>query len=361
LINALAAPRSFVYQGQPSRVVFGYGSLDRLADELAALGSRRALVLCTPEQLAQAEEIAGRLGDSLAGIYPHAVMHVPIEVARHARVRAEELSVDAYVAVGGGSTIGLAKAIALESTMPIVAIPTTYAGSEMTPIYGITEGGVKKTGRNSRVLPRVVIYDPTLTLTLPAAIAGPSGMNAIAHALEALYAEDANPIISLMAEEAIRALARALPRVVEEPMDLEARALCVYGAWLAGACLGSVGMGIHHKLCHTLGGAFNLPHAETHAVILPHAAAFNASAAPRAFARAAAALGAESVPERLYDLALAVGAPTSLASIGMPENGLERAAELATANPYYNPRPIERTALLALLQNAYSGQRPANG
>ncbi|HUF19172.1 MAG TPA: maleylacetate reductase [Burkholderiales bacterium] len=350
--------RSFVYQGQPSRVVFGAGSLDRVGDEVDRLGVKRALVLSTPEQRSGAEDIARRLGARAAGVYDRAVMHVPLETAEDARRLAAELGADCCVALGGGSTIGLGKAIALVSGLPILAIPTTFAGSEMTPIYGITEKGQKKTGRDVRVLPKTVIYDPELTRTLPAKIAGPSGMNAIAHCVEALYAQDANPIASLMAEEGIRTLAASLPAVVRDADDIEARADALYGAWLAGTCLGQVGMALHHKLCHTLGGSFNLPHAETHTVVLPHATRFNCDAAPEAMRRAGRALGSGDPAGALWDLARAVGAPLALKDIGMPADGLERAARIATENPYYNPRPVRYEDLLALLEDAYHGVRP---
>jgi maleylacetate reductase len=351
--------RRFTYDQPATRVLFGAGALDRLADEVTRLGAERVLVLSTPEQLKDAEEAARRLGNLAAGIFPKAVMHVPIETAREAREVARKLHADCYVAIGGGSTIGLGKAIALESALPIVAVPTTYAGSEMTPIYGLTEDGVKKTGRDRKVLPKTVIYDPELTLTLPPKIAGPSGMNAIAHCVEGLYAVDGNPIISLLAAEGIRALARSLPRVVASPEDLEARADALYGAWLAGTVLGAVSIGIHHKLCHTLGGTFNLPHAEVHTVILPHAVEFNSQAAPEAMRITAEALGVENAAQGLFDLAVRIGARIALKDIGMPLDGLERAAELATQNPYANPRPVEYAGVLALLRNAYAGVRPA--
>jgi len=355
--------RAFVYNGQPSRVVFGRGALEKLGAEIERLGAKRALVLSTPEQRASAEDVSRRLGARSAGVYDKAVMHVPIETAEAARAVAKELNADCCVAVGGGSTIGLGKAIALTSELPILAIPTTFAGSEMTPIYGITAQGQKKTGRDARVLPRTVIYDPQLTMTLPAKIAGPSGMNAIAHCVEALYAEDANPITSLMAEEGIRALARSLPKVVSDPADLEARAEALYGAWLAGACLGNVGMAIHHKLCHTLGGSYNLPHAETHTVILAHAVHYNRDAAKDAMARISRALGGNGAANGdpaggLHDLAREIGAPLSLRDIGMKADALDDAARLATQNPYYNPRPIEYAAIRQLLQNAWEGRRP---
>lgn len=349
---------NFIYVGQPARVIFGAGTLEHLEREIDLLGSQRALVLCTPQQRDQAQVVADRLKARCAGIFDRAVMHVPIETAREAREQARALNADCAVAVGGGSTTGLGKAIALESSLPILAIPTTYAGSEMTPIYGLTEGGVKKTGRAPRVLPKTVIYDVNLTLSLPPALSASSGMNAIAHAVEALYAQDANPIMSMLAQEGIRALAGGLPCVIAQPRDIEARSHCLYGAWLCGTVLGSVGMALHHKLCHTLGGTFNLPHAETHTVVLPHAVAYNRSAAPEAMRAVAEAVGADDAAMGLYALARALGAPLALKDIGMREADLDRAAELATKSPYYNPRPIEYRALRQLLDDAYFGREP---
>ncbi len=353
--------QAFINNQLPGRVVFGAGALEHLPREMELLGASRALVLSTPEQKAQAEDVARRLGGRCAGIFARAVMHVPIETAREARAEAQRLGADCAVAIGGGSTTGLGKAIALESALPILAIPTTYAGSEMTPIYGITEAGMKKTGRDRKVLPRTVIYDPLLTLGLPAGMSATSGMNAIAHAVEGLYAEDANPVMALMAEEGIRALASGLPRVVKNPADIDARSDCLYGAWLCGAVLGGVGMALHHKLCHTLGGTWNLPHAETHTIVLPHAAAYNTSAAPDAMLRVARALGLEgaaSAAAGLFDLARSLGTPLALKDIGMPESELDRAADIAVKSPYYNPRPIDRAAIRKLLDDAWHGRRP---
>jgi alcohol dehydrogenase class IV len=348
----------FVYVAQPARVVFGAGALAQLGTEIERLGAQRALVLATPEQADSARLVAEMLGDRAAGVFAKAVMHVPIETAREARAEAQRLSADCAVAIGGGSTTGLGKAIALESGLPILAIPTTYAGSEMTPIWGLTEGGVKKTGRDVRVLPKTVIYDPELTLCLPLAMTVTSAMNAIAHAAEGLYANDGNPITALMAEEGIRASAAALPRLSADPRNLDARSDALYGAWLCGSVLGAVAMGLHHKLCHTLGGSFTLPHAEVHTVVLPHAMAYNARQAPQAMARIERALNATDAPRALFDLARAHGAPTSLRAIGMPADGLDRAADLAAQNQYPNPRPIEREALRALLQRAFDGAAP---
>ncbi|HMQ29636.1 MAG TPA: maleylacetate reductase [Chloroflexaceae bacterium] len=348
----------FTHESFPVRVVFGAGSVARLADEAARLGLERALVLSTPGQRRLAEQAAATLGARAAAIHAGAVMHVPVESVAAARAEAGRLGADGYVAIGGGSTIGLAKGLALETGLPVVAVPTTYAGSEMTPIYGLTEGGVKRTGRDERVRPRAVIYDPELTLSLPAAVAGPSGINALAHCVEALYAHDASPITLLIAEEGIGALSAGLAAVIADPGGLEGRAQALYGAWLASAALASATLGLHHKLCHTVGGSFNLPHAEVHTVILPHAAAYNAPAAPQALARAARALGARSAPAALFDLAASLGAPTSLAAIGMREGDLDRAADLATRSPYPNPAPVTREGVRRLLDDAFHGRRP---
>lgn len=350
--------RAFTYQGLPTRVVFGAGALAQLPQAIDAMGARRALVLCTPEQRASAERVANLLGDRAAGIFDRAVMHVPIETAREAREVARRLGADCAVAIGGGSTTGLGKAIALDSGLPILAIPTTYAGSEMTPIYGITEAGLKKTGKDHKVLPRSVVYDPELTLTLPVGLSVTSGINAIAHAAEGLYSAEGNPVIDLMAEEGIAAIGRALPRIVVRPGDVEARGDALYGAWLCGIVLGSVGMALHHKLCHTLGGSFNLSHAETHTIVLPHALAYNAAAAPQAMQRIARALGGQNAAQAVYDLAKGNGAPVALRDIGMKADDLDKACAIALQNQYPNPRPLEADGIRSLLQAAWEGLRP---
>jgi maleylacetate reductase len=350
--------QSFVYQGMPSRVVFGAGSIEHVEREIERLGARRALILSTPPQRDQAEALAERIGHRAAGVFAEAVMHVPVETARAAREYAERIGADCAIAIGGGSTTGLGKAIALTSSLPILAVPTTYAGSEMTPIYGLTEAGLKKTGRDMRVLPKTVIYDPQLTVSLPASLSVTSGINAIAHAAEGLYAQDANPIVSLMAEEGIRALAQGIGKVVRNPEDMNARSDCLYGAWLCGAVLGSVGMSLHHKLCHTLGGTFNLPHAETHTIVLPHALAYNRDAAPGAMKRIARALDADDAAQGTFELARTNGAPTALKDIGMKESDIDIAVDIALKSPYWNPRPVERAPLRALIEAAYEGRRP---
>lgn len=350
---------AFVYNGLPARVIFGSGTLGRLGAELERLDCRHAFLLATPQQEGSVRALAETLGGRAAGVFAGATMHTPVEVTEAALAAFEQAGADCTVALGGGSTTGLGKALALRTDRPQVVIPTTYAGSEMTPILGQTEGGKKTTLRSPKVLPEVVLYDVDLTLTLPPALSATSGMNAIAHAVEALYAEDKNPIVSLMAEECIAALGRALPKIVVDPSGREARSDALYGAWLGGTCLGLIGMALHHKLCHVLGGSFELPHAETHTVVLPHALAYNAPAAPEAAARVARALGATDGAQALYDLAKGLGAPTSLKALGMPESGIDRAADLAVENPYWNPRPLDRTAIRGLLARAWAGERPA--
>ncbi len=260
------------------------------------------------------------------------------------------------MAVGGGSAVGLGKAIALEHGLPVIAVPTTYAGSEMTPVWGLTEDGAKRTGRDPRVLPVSVVYDPELTLTLPVDMSVTSGMNAIAHAVEGLYAPDATPIVSLMAAEGARALVSALPRIAAAPTDLEARGDAQYGAWLCGAVLGATTMSLHHKLCHALGGTLDLPHAATHTVVLPHALAYNAPAAPEAVR----ALGLGPDPARaLWDLAGELGAPRSLGELGMAQGDVDRIADQVLASPYANPREVTRDGVCALLRRAWAGEPPA--
>jgi len=351
--------QSFIYEALPSRVVFGSGTISQLRPEVERLGLHRVLVLSTPGRgEAQAFKLAEVLGELSVGVHGGAVMHTPRETTEKALEVVRELKADAVVAVGGGSATGLSKAIALRTDLPQIVLPTTYAGSEMTPILGETKDGVKTTQRTPKVLPEVVIYDVDLTLGLPPSIAVTSGINAMAHAVEALYARDRNPVISLMAEEGIRSLARALPGIANDLRDREARADALYGAWLCGACLGAVGMALHHKLCHVLGGTFDLPHAETHTIVLPHAVAYNAPAAPEAMERVARAIGAENAAQGLFELATRLGTKLALRDIGMPVSGIERAVTATMVAPYWNPRPVEEGALRDLLTRAWNGDPP---
>lgn len=348
----------FVYNGLPSRVIFGVGRRTEVTAELERLGINRALVLSTADQSPTAAEFGALIGDKLGAIYPGAVMHTPVQVTEAAMHQMQQMDCDGILSVGGGSTIGLGKAIAYRTDLPQVVVPTTYAGSEMTPILGQTEKGLKTTLRSPKVLPETVIYDPELTMTLPDFIAGPSGMNAIAHAVEALYAEDTNPIISMMAEESIRALGEALPVILSDGENVAAREKAVYGAWLAGTCLGSVGMAIHHKICHTLGGTFDLNHGDVHCLMIAYSTAYNRDAAPDAMYRIARALGTNDAAEGLFELLQNVGKMKSLAQMGLSEADLDKAANLAVQNPYYNPRPVTRDGVREMLQAAFEGRQP---
>jgi maleylacetate reductase len=353
------AMKSFTFSLVTPRVMFGANTLSRVGEELALCGWKRPFIVSAPGH--ENRLLLELLKDQTAGIFDQARVHVPVEVAVSARQEANRVGADCVVAFGGGSAIGLAKALALDPGLPILAIPTTYAGSEMTSIWGLTENGLKRTGRDDRVLPKSVIYDPTLLISLPSGITGPSGLNAMAHAMEAMYARNANPITILLAQEALKAMAASLRAAVERPDDLEARRASLYASWLCGVVLNASEMGIHHKLCHTLGGTFDLPHADVHAVILPYSAAYNISASPDMFSKMADAMGAargKDVPKLFYDLLHSVSDRTSLASLGLKASDLDRAADLASQNQYPNPRPIERGAIRALLEDAQLGRQP---
>lgn len=352
--------RSFVYTARPARVIFGRGTIDRLVEEVDLLGIERALVLTTDFQAAEGSRLVEQLGRRAAGLFTGAAMHTPVAVTETAMKIFEEQNADGIVSFGGGSTTGLGKAIALRNDTPQLVIPTSYAGSEMTAIVGQTEDGKKTTLTSPKVLPETVIYDVDFTLSLPPLMTVTSGMNAIAHAVEALYAEIANPVLSLMAEQGIRAMVAALPLLADASgeTDIDARSDALYGAWLCATCLGLGGVALHHKLCHVLGGSFDLPHAETHTIILPHALAYNAPAIPDAMRRLRRAMDCERPAARLFGIARDGGAPVALKDLGMPESGIERAADITLDNPYYNPRPLERQAIVRLLRNAWDGVRP---
>ena len=341
----------------PSRVVFGAGSSARLADVMRQLGVSRALVLSSPHQAGEAVRLADSLDGLAIGTFPEAAMHTPTDVSERAATRARELGADCTIALGGGSTTGLGKAIAWRTDLVQIIVPTTYAGSEVTPILGQTENGRKTTLEDPKVLPEAVVYDPELTVSLPVGTSVASGLNAMAHAVEALYATNRQPIATLMATEGLAAMHRALPAVVESPEDIDARSDALYGAWLCGHVLGAVGMALHHKLCHALGGAFDLPHAETHAILLPHTTAYNARAVPELLAPLAAILG-DDIGPGLHAFARSLGAPLALADIGFERSGVERAARLATEKPYPNPRTVTEDGIRALLGRALRGDPP---
>ncbi|MBZ9792936.1 maleylacetate reductase [Rhizobium sp. 3T7] len=350
---------SFHYAGSPAHIVFGEGASQEAANWISKIGCRRALVLSTPQQKSDAEALAAKIGPLAVGVFSGAVMHTPVDVTETAMKVVGESGADCVVSLGGGSTTGLGKAIAYRTDLPQIVIPTTYAGSEVTPILGQTEGGRKTTVKGAKILPEVVIYDATLTTGLPVGLSVTSGLNAMAHAVEALYAQDRNPISTLMAVEGLRAFRSALPQILATPGDLNARAGGLYGAWLCGTVLGTVGMALHHKICHTLGGTFDTPHAETHAIMLPHTAAFNGVAVPELL-QPVAEIFKGSVGGGLWDFAKSIGAPLSLRDLGLTEADLDKASRIAVENPYWNPRSIDRQSIRALLQQAWEGRRPEN-
>ena len=349
-----------VFEAQSAAVLvrFGEGVRHEVGKEVERLGCKRAIVLSTPPQSDAAMEIAGSINGRAAGVFTKAAQHTPVDITLEALDHVREIDADCLVSVGGGSTIGLGKAIALRSGLPQIVIPTTYAGSEATAILGQTENGVKTTITDSRVQPEVILYDAELVASLPVQMSVTSGLNAMAHAAEALYAKNRNPLSTAMAIEGLRAFVNALEKVVAQPDDLNARGETLYGAWLCGTVLGQVGMALHHKLCHTLGGSFGLPHAETHAIILPYAIAFNEKAAGEQLQPLSDILGGEALGAALFDFAQSLGAPTRLTEIGFDENNIADAAKIATAKPYWNPRTFDADNLTKLLHDAAFGRRP---
>ncbi|MFL6120098.1 maleylacetate reductase [Actinophytocola sp.] len=340
------------------RVRFGSGAAAaNLAAEVASLGVSRLMVIA-----AEAErELAARVAAGLPVAHWHheVAMHVPVGVARRAREQAATHRVDALVSVGGGSTTGLAKAVALTTGLPIVAVPTTYAGSEATNVWGLTENARKTTGVDPRVLPRTIVYDAALMLTLPVELSVASGLNALAHCVDSLWAPRTDPINQALAGEGIRALHTGLPAVATDPGDLDGREHALYGAYLAAVAFASAGSGLHHKICHVLGGMFDLPHAQTHAVVLPHVLAFNAPAAPDARRRIATAFDAESATKGLAQLRTRLHAPKALRDYGMTESGIGPAAEaIVAAAPPGNPTPVTLDNITELLHQAWEGAEP---
>ncbi|NRB04768.1 MAG: maleylacetate reductase, partial [Rhodobacteraceae bacterium] len=337
---------------------FGANTRRAIASEMRQLNCSKALVLATPQQRDAALETAEQLGPLAAGVFCKATMHTPVDVTDEAMIHVRETQADCLVAIGGGSTTGLGKAIAYRTDLPQIVIPTTYAGSECTPILGQTENGIKTTLNDPKVLPEVIIYDAELVKTLPVPMTVTSALNAMAHAAEALYATDRTPETTAMAVEGLNAFVVGLPKVLVDPSDLNAREATQRGAWACGTVLGQVGMALHHKLCHTLGGSFDLPHAETHAIILPHAIAYNARAVSSELQPICDLLGGNNAGAALHDFAKSMNAPTALRDLGLAEADLDRAAELATTKPYPNPHPVTREDIRALLQAAWAGDTP---
>jgi alcohol dehydrogenase class IV len=357
--------RSFSYQALPGRIVFGAGSAHaRLAAELDRLGSKRLLLIVSQRAEPLARELAAAASAEVAAVCTDVRQHVPVEVADAARKLARRARVDAVLSVGGGSATGTAKAVALTSGLPIVAVPTTYAGSEVTPVWGLTDGAVagKRTGVDAGVLPAAVVYDPELTGAMPQELAAASGFNALAHGVEAFWASGRNPVSSLLAEEGIRALVAGLETLAADPADRRGHNDALYGAYLAASAFATTGSGLHHKICHVLGGAYGLPHAQTHAVVLPAVVSFQVPGAGAALARIAAALGVDDAGGGLRDLAARLGLPRGLRDLGLAREQLPDAVRLIRpVVPADNPRPVTQGDLERLLEAAWAGTTTGAG
>jgi len=353
------AERGFVEELTAARVVFGAGTRHRVAAECERLGLGRVLLIGGGSSARVLQEVRAALGPRCVGIFDDVAQHVPAERAESCVALARERGADGAVAVGGGSAIGFAKLVALRLGLPILAVPTTLAGSEMTPVHGVTADGVKRTGSDPVVQPKVVVYDPELLMTLPAPLLASSGMNALAHAVESLWLPTATPYSEAVASAAISTLAASLPEAVAVDAPLAARARSMVGAHLGSLALGATGTGLHHRICHVLGGTFGLPHADVHAAVLPHVAAFNLPYAPSAAAAAARALGTHgSSAGTIFDLARRIGAATSLASLGLGETDVRAVVDAVSAAPPANPRPVDPDDLATALAAAWRGDRP---
>ena len=345
---------TFSYTTHEVRVVFGAGALATLPVELDRCGLGKVMLLTTPGRAAGREGIVSLLGARMAGEFTGARLHVPVEVVREAREALDRVRPESLLAFGGGSAIGLGKALAHETTLPLAAIATTYSGSEMTAIWGNSDGKAKRTFRNTEVAPRLVLYDPDLTHGLSPGVSAASGMNAIAHCVEAEYAPESGPVTSFFAMEGLKRLAASLPIVVESPRDHDARSEALFGAHLAGRALDMTSMGLEHKLAHILGGSFGLNHAEAHAALVPRVTAWNAPAAPAAMERIAEALGVADAAAGLADLSRQLGI-RSLRALGFTADGIPKAAELATSISFPNPRQVDEDGVRWILEHALDG------
>jgi maleylacetate reductase len=348
----------FAYQLRPVRILFGSGAVNDLGAELSRNGRSLALLVSTPGRKEVVGRLASLLDDAVVARITNAALHVPQPVVTAALDAIDRTGPDCVVSVGGGSAIGLGKALAIARGLLHIAVPTTYSGSEMTDIWGITDARAKTTGRSPQAGPSTVIYDPDLTLSLPTAVSAASGMNGVAHAVEALYAPDRHPVASLLAEESIRIFAEALPAILASPRDGDARADALRAAHFAGLALNHTTMGLHHKLCHVLGGAFGMPHAATHAALLPHVVAFNRDAAPAAMHVIAGVLDAGDAAEGLHALNRRLGVVMSLRELGLRREDIDEAAGAAMRSAYPNPRTVDGDDLRRLLADAWEGRAP---
>lgn len=349
----------FDYTPVPSKAVFGENSALKLKQEIIALAGTRVMITCTKNMVARIGHVISDLGDMCVSIYDKAEAHCPEHIALGAVEEFKNKNCDVIVAVGGGSTIGIGKAITLRTDAPLIVIVTTPCGSESTPIHGMLVGNKKKTGRDNKVIARTSIYDATLTTSMNAHITGTIGMNSLAHCVEALYAKVKSPISDMMAIEGIKALTSGLPNSIDDTNDLMARSQVLYGGMLSGYCVTLAGIAIHHKLCHVLGGHHGIPHGESNSVILPYAVAYNESSAPEAMEKIRDAMGTNSASGGIYDFARLINVPKSLKELGMREGDLDLAAEETIERTTYNPKPLDQKSVREMLQMAYEGIKPA--
>ncbi len=349
----------FHYVSFAQEVIFAPASLTQLGDAIGRFGWQRVL-LCTSHTMqrnGQVDSIKSSLGDSLVGVFDHVQPHVQDVQVNEVLSLAIEKNIDAVIGMGGGSPIGMAKALGFQSHFPIVAIPTTYAGSEMTPVYGITHTDEnpsrKVTVTDPKITPKFVIYDPQLTLDLPPELTASTGINALAHCIEALYSKTCNPLSTAAATNGIRHINNALLDCYRDGKNLDARTEMLLGSHLAGLSLASVSMGLHHGLCHVLGGSANVPHGIANSIILPHAIRFNAEATATQLLPAAEAMGLpvngispkvviEALAQKIHELIGRMNLPQQLRDAGVAESDIPRLAQLAFQNRTVqnNPKPI---------------------
>jgi maleylacetate reductase len=347
---------AFDHTTHGQRVLFGTGvAVANTVQVVESLGAKRVLLIGDRFAMALCDAIAERT-PVVARVH-EIVQHVPIGSAMTTVALARERGADAVIAIGGGSSTGLAKIVARDAGLPIVAVPTTFAGSEATSVWGITEAGRKTTGVDVKVLPKAVVYDASLMASLPGRLAVSSGLNALAHAVDGFWGPRNDPINKAMGAEGLRALFPGLRAVHADPDDIGAREQTLYGAYLAAVAFDSAGSGMHHKICHTLGGSYNMPHAETHSVVIGYVTAFNAPYATDAADRIIAANGdGRTAAAGIHALCQELGAPMSLKELGFQEEDIPEAADIILAAiPPSNPRPVTRAALEALLCAAWAG------
>ena len=335
----------FEYTPVPSKAVFGKNSTMKLREEVEALGGTRVMIACTKNMVARISHILDDMGDMVVSIYDKAEAHCPEHIALGAVKEFNDTNCDIVVVIGGGSTIGIGKAITLRTDAPLIVVATTPCGSESTPIHGMLIGNKKKTGRDRKVIARTSIYDPVLTTSMNAHLTGTIGMNSLAHCIEALYAQVKSPVSDIMAVEGIKALTQGLPESIKSPDNLDAREQVLYGGMLSGYCVTLAGIAIHHKLCHVLGGHHGIPHGESNSVVLPYAVAYNESAAPEAMKKIRNAMGTDSASGGIYDFATIIGVPKSLKELGMNESDLDLAAKETVERTPYNPKAVDEKSV----------------